>query len=43
MIPKNIAEKAHDFERLDSQGRMIKLSEYRNKLNLVLVFNRGFG
>jgi len=43
MIPKNNADIAPDFDRLDSQGRTIKLSDYRDKLNLVLVFNRGFG
>jgi len=33
---------APDFTAADSDGRDIKLSGYRGKKNVVLVFNRGF-
>ena len=33
---------APDFTASDSGGRSIKLSEYRGKKNVMLVFNRGF-
>jgi peroxiredoxin len=31
-----------DFSMKDSEGRTIRLSDYRGKKNVVLVFNRGF-
>jgi peroxiredoxin len=43
MIDKNIAIIAPDFNRVDSRGRTITLADYRDKLNVVLAFNRGFG
>jgi len=33
---------APDFTAIDTGGRNIKLSEYRGKKNVMLVFNRGF-
>ena len=35
--------KAPDFAVKDSEGREIRLSDYRGRKNVVLVFNRGFG
>jgi peroxiredoxin len=34
---------APDFGMEDSDGRMVRLSDYRGKKNVVLVLNRGFG
>ena len=33
---------APDFSLNDSEGRLVKLSEYKGKKNVMLVFNRGF-
>ncbi len=33
---------APDFELVDWKGRPVRLSEYRNRRNVLLVFNRGF-
>lgn len=33
--------RAPDFERVDTQGQYVRLSDYRGK-NVVLVLNRGF-
>jgi peroxiredoxin len=33
---------APDFTAVDSEGREVKLSAYRGKKNIMLVFNRGF-
>lgn len=33
---------APDFELEDSQGRNVKLSDYKGRKTVVLVFNRGF-
>ncbi len=38
-----LAAEAPDFEMSDSSGSKIKLSDYRDKKSVVLVFNRGFG
>lgn len=32
---------APDFERIDTRGRNVRLSDYRG-MNVVLVLNRGF-
>ena len=37
-----IGDKAPDFEMTDSEGRQVKLSDYLENKNIVLVFNRGF-
>jgi peroxiredoxin len=33
---------APDFELKDTQGNIVRLSDYRGKKNVVLVFLRGF-
>ncbi|MEI7989967.1 MAG: redoxin domain-containing protein [Chloroflexota bacterium] len=33
---------APDFELPDYEGKMIRLSDYQGKSNVLLVFNRGF-
>lgn len=33
---------APDFGLLDYQGKMVRLSDFKNKSNVLLVFNRGF-
>jgi peroxiredoxin len=33
---------APDFAAVDSEGKTVRLSDYRGKKNVVLVFNRGF-
>jgi peroxiredoxin len=35
-------ELAPDFILKDSQGHDVRLTDYRGKQNVVLVFNRGF-
>jgi peroxiredoxin len=42
MISKNEAAPAPDFTARDSEGKTIQLAVYRDKKNVVLVFNRGF-
>jgi peroxiredoxin len=43
MIEKNQAKAAPEFTATDSEGREVRLSNYKGKQNVVLVFNRGFG
>ncbi|MEN6374888.1 MAG: hypothetical protein ABFD75_08925 [Smithella sp.] len=33
---------APDFELTDSEGRQVKLSNYKGIKDIVLIFNRGF-
>ena len=33
---------APDFSLTDANGQQIKLSDYKTKANVLLVFNRGF-
>ena len=33
---------APDFELADASGKLVRLSDYRGKANILLVFNRGF-
>ena len=42
LIGKEQAVAANDFAATDSENRSVKLSDYRGKKNVVLVFNRGF-
>ncbi len=42
MIDKNQAEPAPDFTAADSEGASIRLSDYKGKKNVLIVFNRGF-
>ena len=42
MIEMKQAPPASDFTATDSEGRVIRLADYRGKKNIVLVFNRGF-
>jgi peroxiredoxin len=42
MIAKRQTTVAPDFSVKDSDSRMVQLSDYRGKKNVVLVFNRGF-
>lgn len=38
----SLHQKAPDFTLEDYQGRTIRLSQFRNEKNVLLVFNRGF-
>jgi peroxiredoxin len=42
MADENQNPIAPDFTANDSEGRTIKLSDYKGKKNVALVFNRGF-
>jgi peroxiredoxin len=42
MIDENQTPLAPEFAESDSEGRLIRLSNYKGKKNVVLVFNRGF-
>ena len=42
MTTDNQPSFAMDFTAADSEGKTIKLSDYRGKNNVVLIFNRGF-
>jgi peroxiredoxin len=42
MIDANQMPPAPDFTATDSEGEVIRLSDYKGKKNVVLVFNRGF-
>ncbi|MBN1613004.1 MAG: redoxin domain-containing protein [Deltaproteobacteria bacterium] len=33
---------APDFELTDSEGRQVRLSDYKGRRHVVLIFNRGF-
>lgn len=43
MIDTPKAPLARDFTATDSKGRTIRISDYKDKKNVILVFNRGFG
>ena len=42
MIDRKQATFALDFALPDTEGRAIRLSDYRGRKHVVLVFNRGF-
>jgi peroxiredoxin len=42
MIDQNQTPSAPDFSAADSEGKVIRLSDYKGRKNVVLVFNRGF-
>ena len=39
---ENQSKLAPDFSASDTEGHQIKLSDYQDKKNVMLVFNRGF-
>jgi peroxiredoxin len=43
-MTRNVAvgQAAPDFELTDVEGHTVRLSDYRHKKNVVLVFTRGF-
>lgn len=43
MVERSQTAAAPDFTATDSEGRTTRLSDYRGKKKVVLVFNRGFG
>ena len=43
MVDTKQATVASDFTATDSEGRTIRLSNYKGRRHVVLVFNRGFG
>jgi peroxiredoxin len=42
MISREKAKIAPDFSAKDSEGRPVRLSDYKGKKTVMLVFNRGF-
>jgi peroxiredoxin len=42
MVEESKTPSAPDFTATDSEGKVIRLSDYKGKRNVVLVFNRGF-
>jgi hypothetical protein len=43
LLEKNQSVLAPEFDGVDTDGKRVKLSTYREKSNVVLVLNRGFG
>ena len=37
-----ISQPAPDFSLTDANGQQVSLSDFKNKSNVLLVFNRGF-
>ena len=42
MIGRDKATQAPDFTATDSKGRSVRLSDFKGRQNVFLVFNRGF-
>jgi len=42
VIEPQQATLAPEFNMTDSEGGTVRLSDYRGKKNMILVFNRGF-
>jgi peroxiredoxin len=42
MIDDKQTPLAPDFSATDSEGKLIRLSDYKGKKKLIVVFNRGF-
>jgi len=42
MIDQKQTPLAPDFTATDSEGKVIRLADYKGKKSVVLVFNRGF-
>jgi peroxiredoxin len=42
MVMMRVGMEAPDFELPDLNGNAVRLSGFRNKKNILLVFNRGF-
>ena len=43
MIDKKTSTLAPDFTAADTEGRTIRLADFKGKKHVVLVFNRGLG
>jgi len=43
VIDKKTATFAPDFTATDTEGRTIRLADFKGKKHVVLVFNRGLG
>jgi hypothetical protein len=43
VIDRRKASIAPDFETKNTEGRRLRLSDYKGNKNVLLVFNRGFG
>jgi len=41
-IEKINSRPAPDFELVDSEGRLVRLSSFKGSKHVVLIFNRGF-
>lgn len=42
MSKVQLNKSAPEIEMIDYQGQLVKLSNFRGKKNIVLIFNRGF-
>lgn len=38
----SLNKKSPDFELVDLDGKIFRLSNFREKKNIILIFNRGF-